>query len=300
MLSSLTTHLTPEPTATSVNRPSWGGVVLNWHNWQGGGHVSSPELDHDVIAMRTSGVVRLTQARDGKTHSATVTAGNVTVHPRGMESRWSWDKPGAILITRIPPRLLLDAAEATLASPSPVVELVNCFGGRDPFIERIGLLMLEELRAPSHPAQEYITQCLSHALACHMVQRFGVEQRRPQRLPSGLQPATLQRVKDFIHAHLHEPIDLATLAGVANVSRFHFARLFRASAGITAMAYLEQCRMQRAQELIRAGTWPLSRVADLVGYDDQSYFTRRFRLFCGLTPMAYARQSGLKEVPAIQ
>ena len=288
----LTTHLTHAPTASSVNRPCWGGVTINWHDWQSGGQVTSPELDHDVIAMRTSGVVRLTQSRDGKTHTATVTSGNITIHPRGMESSWTWDKPGAILITRIPPRMLADAAEACLTSPSPRPELRNCFGGRDHFVERIGLLLLEELQAPSHPAQEYITQSLSHALACHLVQRFNVEQRETQRLPAGLHPAALHRVQEYIQAHLHETIDLDTLAGLANVSRFHFARMFRASAGMTAMAYLERSRMLRAQDLIRRGTWPLSRVAALVGFEDQSYFTRRFRLCCGLTPLAFAREVG--------
>jgi AraC family transcriptional regulator len=281
----------PAPTATSVDRPCWGGVVINWHDWQSGGRVDSPELDHDVIAMRTSGIVRLSQTRDGKTHTATVTSGNVTLHPRGMESSWSWDKPGAILITRIPPRLLVEAAEATVNSPPARPELMNCFGGREPFIERIGLLLLDELRTPSHPAQEYITQALSHALASHLVLRFNAEQRKPQRLPAGLHPAALQHVRDYIDSHLHERIDLETLAKIANVSRFHFARMFRVSAGMTAMAYLEQARMQRAQDLIRRGTWPLSRVAALVGYDDQSYFTRRFRLFSGLTPLAFARET---------
>jgi len=284
-------HSLPAPTATSLNRPCWGGVVINWHDWPSGGHVDSPELDHDVIAMRTSGVVRLTQTRDGNTHTATVTSGNVTIHPRGMESNWTWDRPGAILVTRIPPRILVDAAEATLTSPPARPELTNCFGGREPFIERIGLLLLDELRSPVHPAQEYITQALSHALACHLALRFGAEQRKPQRLPAGLHPAALQRVQDYIQSHLHLAIDLDTLAGIANVSRFHFARMFRASVGMTAMAYLERSRMQRAQDLIHRGTWPLSRVASLVGYEDQSYFTKRFRLFCGLTPLAFARET---------
>jgi AraC family transcriptional regulator len=283
-------QLIPAPTATSLNRSCWGGVVIDWHDWQTGGHVDSPELDHDVIAMRTSGVVRLTQTRDGRTHSATVSSGNVTVHPRAMASSWTWDKPGAILVTRIPSHLLVDAAEATLTSPPVRPELRNCFGGSEPFIERIGFLLLDELRAPNHPAQEYITQALSHALACHLVQRFNVEARKQQRPPPGLHPGALLRVQDYIQSHLHEQIDLDTLAGIANVSRFHFARMFKASAGMTAMAYLERSRMERAQELIRRGTWPLSRVAVLVGYDDQSYFTRRFRLFCGVTPLAFARE----------
>jgi AraC family transcriptional regulator len=104
-----------------------------------------------------------------------------------------------------------------------------------------------------------------------------------------LAPRTLMRIQDFIESHLHEHIDLATLAGLANVSRFHFTRLFRASTGVSAMAYLEQCRMARAQALIRAGELQLASIAFLVGYEDPSYFTRRFRHCCGQTPSAWAR-----------
>jgi AraC family transcriptional regulator len=289
----LAAQLSPSPTATSFGRTGWSGIVVNWHDWQSGGRVTSPELDHDVIAMRTSGIVRLTQIREGKTHTAVVTGGNVTVHPRGMESSWNWDRPGAILLMRIPSSLLLDAAEATVTAPPVRTELQNCFGRRDSFVERIGMLFLEELRSPCHPAQEYITQALSHALAAHLVQRFGCETLLPQRLPAGLHPRALQRVQDYIQSHLHEHVDLDTLAAVANVSRFHFARLFRKSAGMSAMAYLEQSRMERAQELIRRGEQSLARVAWQVGYGDQSYFTRRFRRFYGVTPSAYGREMGV-------
>jgi AraC family transcriptional regulator len=290
---SLDAVLTPAPTATSFDRP-WLGAVVNWHDWASGGRVTSPELDHDVIAMRTSGTVRLTQTRDGRTHTETVGFGNVTIHPKGMESSWAWDKPGAIMIMRMPPALLQQASDTLTHAPSPSTELRNCFSRRDPFVERIVMQFLDELRAPAHPAQAYISQALSHALAAHLVHRFNAHGAAPQRLPAGLNPRVLQRIKDYIEAHLHEPIDLERLATLANVSRFHFARMFRQSAGLTAMAWLERARMRRACELIRAGGLPLAHIASLVGYEDQSYFTRRFRLVVGLTPAAYARDAGAR------
>jgi len=283
---SLDAQLKPAPDATSYAR-NWPGVVVNVHHWTSGGSAHSPVLDHDLIAMRATGVARLTQRRDGKTHSETVGTGNVTVHARGMESRWNWDQPGAIVILRIPYPLLQEAAEATLKLPRP--ELRNCFGGRDLFTERVAMQFVEELKAPPHPSQAYITQALSQALAAHLLRRYGTQETAPSRQPSRLHPRTLQRITDFIEANLHEHIDLATLASIANVSRFHFARLFRASTGVSAMAYLEKCRMERAQALIRRGDLQLASIASLVGYDDPSYFTRRFRHFCGQTPSGWAR-----------
>jgi len=246
-------------------------------------------LDQDVIGMRISGVVRLTQVRDGKTHSAMIGPGNIGIHPRGMPSEWAWDGPGAIMLMRVPPALLQQAAETALRGALPRTELVNCFSARDPFVERIVALFLAEIERAPHPAQAYVSQALSSALALHLVHRFNCQLAPPAPAPRGLNPRSLQRVMEFIDAHLHEEIDLQMLAGVANVSRFHFARLFRASTGCSAIAYLERVRMRRAQELIRHGRLPLAQVAALVGYADQSYFTRRFRLALGVTPARYAR-----------
>lgn len=274
--------------ASSLGR-NWDGVEVDWLDWKSGGNASAPAQEIDAIVMRVSGRVRLTQMRDGKTHTSTALPGNVTLHPRGLESKWSWTAAGSIAVVRLPTALLGEAAEMTLKSPPLELTLANCFGGRDVFVERIVNLFIDELRSPPHPAQRYITQALSRALACHMVQRFATQgvPARPQAFE--LHAHTVRRVQDYVREHLHEHIALDTLASVANVSRFHFSRLFRAATGVSAMHFLEQARMQRAQELMRHGRLPLAQVALLVGYEDPSYFSRRFRQFTGMTPAAYAR-----------
>jgi len=281
-------RLLATPVASNQGRP-WSGIGINVYEWTSAGSIGSGVLDQDVIGMRISGTVRLRQVRDGKTHSAMIGPGNIGVHPRGMPSEWAWDGPGAIMLMRVPPALLQQAAETTLRGALPRTELVNCFSARDPFVERIVALFLAEIERAPHPAQAYVSQALSSALALHLVHRFNCQLAPLAPAPRGLNPRSLQRVKDFIDAHLGEEIDLQMLANVANVSRFHFARLFRRSTGASAIAWLEQARMRRAQELIRQGRLPLAQVAALVGYADQSYFTRRFRLAVGVTPARYAR-----------
>lgn len=281
------------PSATSRGRP-WEGVTVDRHTWPSGGQASSPPLEHDVIAMRISGNVRLTQTCGGRTHSSTASPGNITLDPRGMESRWSWDQPGEVAIVRVPTGLLADAAQATLRTPLAQTELENCYGRRDPFVQRVIALLLDELALPAHPGQTFITQALSSALACHMLHRYNAHDGRAAPLPSALHARAVLRVREFIEQNLHEPVSLDTLAAVANVSRFHFARVFRESTGVSAMVYLEQVRIARAQALIRTGRLPLAQIASQVGFVDQSYFTKRFRLATGMTPAAYARAVGVR------
>lgn len=276
------------PNATSVDRP-WGAIAVNRYDWAAAGSAASGVLDDDVIGMRIAGVTRLTQVRDGTTHTATIGPGNLGIHPKGMPSRWAWDAPGSIVLMRVPPLLLQQAAETSIRGALPRTELVNCFGTRDGFVEQIVAQLVGELDRPAHPVQAYISQALSSALALHLVHRFNCQVAQRERLPRSLNPRSLQRVEDFIGANLHAEIDLQILANIANVSRFHFARLFKQTTGLGAIAWLERARMRRAQELLRAGRLPLVQVAAAVGYADQSYFTRRFRLATGVTPAAYAR-----------
>lgn len=280
-------QLTPPPDASSRHR-TWEGVVVDLHKWKGPGRVTAEATDHDIIAMRVTGVTPLVQRRDGKTHRSVATAGNVTVHPRGMDSSWAWERPGSIVVIRFPPRLLVEAAET---GPNPSrTEIPNCFGGRDPFVERIAMVLAEEVEQPVHPAQLIISQSLSCALAHHMVHRFGRAWPASSERASGLPAASLKLVISYIEENLGEPMTLDALAGLANVSRFHFARQFRRNTDLSPMAYVERSRLQRAKDLIRSGTLSLTEIAALLGFADQSHFTRRFRRQFGYTPSAFARE----------
>lgn len=105
----------------------------------------------------------------------------------------------------------------------------------------------------------------------------------------GLSPAALRRVQLFVEANLSRPIRLAELAERAGLSTFHFARAFRTSMALTPRAFVEELRVQRAQQLLRTTRLPLAQVAAEVGLGTQSRFTTVFRKRTGLTPAAFRR-----------
>ena len=96
----------------------------------------------------------------------------------------------------------------------------------------------------------------------------------------------------YIEDNIGRSISLAELAAIVNVSRFHFTRIFKRSTGITAITYVERCRIQRAQALIAETDLPLAQVALTTGFTDQSHFTRRFHRHVGCTPAVFAREQG--------
>jgi transcriptional regulator GlxA family with amidase domain len=103
----------------------------------------------------------------------------------------------------------------------------------------------------------------------------------------GLPPRALQRVREYVEAHLEKNISLQMLASTAGLSMSHFARAFKQSQGVPPHEYLVRCRVRRVQELLATTDLPLSEIARASGFSDQSHCTRRFREQVGVTPSGY-------------
>src|SRR5262249_45039505 len=85
---------------------------------------------------------------------------------------------------------------------------------------------------------------------------------------------TLRQIRDYLMAHLDEPIDVATLAGMCGRSQFHFSRTFRREVGVSPYRYVVHLRLRRAVELVRDGSLPLAQIAVATGFADQSHLSR--------------------------
>jgi transcriptional regulator GlxA family with amidase domain len=103
----------------------------------------------------------------------------------------------------------------------------------------------------------------------------------------GLPPRALQRVRDYIAAHLDGNITNDALAEIAGLSVCHFARAFKQSQGMSPHCYVLHCRVERTQQLLATTDLPLSEVAIASGFSDQSHCARCFRKIVGVTPGAY-------------
>lgn len=93
----------------------------------------------------------------------------------------------------------------------------------------------------------------------------------------------LRRIKQHVREHLHEPLRLEDLAGVACLSKFHFARIFREAEGVSPMRYVRQCRIEAARSLLATTPMPLRAIAPLVGLPDAAELARTFRRLTGQT-----------------
>jgi AraC family transcriptional regulator len=96
-------------------------------------------------------------------------------------------------------------------------------------------------------------------------------------------------VLEFIEKHLAEEISLTTLAEVADLSLYHFARAFTQSFGVPPHRYHMARRMDRARSLLQKPALSVTQIGIQLGFRESSSFTKAFRRLTGLTPTEYRR-----------
>ncbi len=116
-----------------------------------------------------------------------------------------------------------------------------------------------------------------------------VDGQRPD--VGGLPAFRLRRVKAHVHQHYGTNLSLDAMAEVAGMSKYHFCRLFRQSAGVTPYQYLLGVRVDRAKRLLHSTDDSIGDIAAKVGFNSQSQFNRAFRKIAGTTPAAFRRES---------
>lgn len=91
---------------------------------------------------------------------------------------------------------------------------------------------------------------------------------------------------DYLIANYAENISLEKLAGIANLSPFHFNRIFSEQFGIPPHAFQVQLRLSQAKKFLREGM-KIAQVAFQTGFADQSHLNRHFKRVIGITPGDY-------------
>ena len=70
-----------------------------------------------------------------------------------------------------------------------------------------------------------------HLLAIYIAEKYtNVASQRPD-YRGGLPIARLRKIEDYVRAHLAESISIETLAELAELSTFHFSRVFKQAMG---------------------------------------------------------------------
>jgi AraC-like DNA-binding protein len=111
---------------------------------------------------------------------------------------------------------------------------------------------------------------------------------RDLQAPEGTHPAysRLAAAVQHIQENYAQPLQLAQLARIANMSIAQIERYFHKIFHLTPRQVLLKARLDAAS-LLLAGSTSITEVATLCGYNDHSAFTRQFKATVGTTPSEY-------------
>jgi AraC family transcriptional regulator len=151
---------------------------------------------------------------------------------------------------------------------------------------------LKMLLAVGGPANARYAEALGAVLAHELLRLSGAAAPSPVPSARGSLSGWQKRVvADYIEEHLDESISLASLAGLAALSPFHFARAFKQSFGMPPHLYHTSQRIERAKTLLACPSQSVTNIAIDVGFAETSSFTKAFCKLAGMTPTQYRRGS---------
>ena len=270
------------PTALAGgSAPGESGVFVFGARFQDGMHMNATPRRHH-ICFQLSPEARFDCRIAGQAVSHWPGAGSLAICPAGadywVEAEGSID---SILVAIDPGQFALAAAEGAALEAQLLERLTGCDQTLLDLARRLALECVE-----GYPNGPFCWNAIAGAFVDGLLARHASKFESQARGKLGAD--TLGRLKDYIVAHLDEPIEVDALAKIAGRSPFHFTRVFARSVGTTPYRYIVHLRLRRALELVREGRSSLAEIAAETGFADQSHMSRWIRRVHGVSPKQIA------------
>ena len=96
----------------------------------------------------------------------------------------------------------------------------------------------------------------------------------------------VKKVKEYINNNWRQDLTLDNLSKVANMSKFHFSRVFKKVIGLSPYDYFLQLKIKKVQILLEKSS-NITDIAYETGFYDQSHLNKYFNKFVGISPSEY-------------
>ena len=160
----------------------------------------------------------------------------------------------------------------------------------DPALAAVLREMAREIRRGC-PNGTLFAESLSVGVVLHLCRTRGTRPVPASRESGKLNALQWARVNELIVSKLGSDLSLCAMSETLGLSKPHFVRLFRRTAGTSPHRYVMQKRVERARQLIEASEVPLIEIASEAGFADQSHLNRMFQKTYGITPGDARRHS---------
>lgn len=94
----------------------------------------------------------------------------------------------------------------------------------------------------------------------------------------------IKEVVRYLEQHCSEPLNLEQAAKIANLSPFHFHRVFKALVGETVAEFIRRMRHEKAAQSLMFQDKSVTTVAFEFGFSSSQAMARSFKTYLGVTP----------------
>ena len=264
---------------------AWPGLQVERYQLEAAELPAHFHAQHLLILHQGPRPVRSYLRSGGAVEEAVFTAGDVGLYPAGEYGPFGWDGPVDIVQLQVDAQALEERARQGLDLRR--FALRDRFRFEDGLLTQLGRQLLAAAGA-NHRLGHLYVESLATTLCYHLVEHHATFERR---IAHGrpLPAAVLSRIDAYLHDAADQAVTLEALAGLANLSVFHFARCFKQTTGQTPYQYVLRWKIRRAQELLRAGELPLAVISDVLGFASPPHFSAAFKRIVGLSPLAFQR-----------
>jgi AraC family transcriptional regulator len=178
------------------------------------------------------------------------------------------------------------AIEEACEKDPGAMHLRDLSGFKDDFLSTLIEALRGELTS-GHSASSLLIQGVAQSLAVHLVRNYTDQTKDIREYRGGLPGFKLRKITDLMVTNLEDEFSLIRLAREAEMSEFHFSRLFKRTTGLTPSQYFIHLRMEKARRLLRETNKSVIEIGLEVGYTSPSHFAQIFRREVGISPSEY-------------
>ncbi|MGC7095055.1 helix-turn-helix domain-containing protein [Amycolatopsis lurida] len=230
------------------------------------------------LVLCVAGDVEMRTRADGKPVRRRWLPGTLELMVPGLASVRDYRTTSALRTIQVTvPSATVERAAAGLGDREPDFPALAAITG-DPMVEQ-----LVRALPPAGGAGDLYAESAAAFLVTHLLTRG-----RHERLP-GPEHAAVRRAAAFMRERLAEPLTVAEIAAEANLSVYHFIRVFRDATGETPHRFLTRLRIERARRLLSDTELTIAQIAGRCGFASPGALSSAFLGQVGVRPSAYRK-----------